>query len=114
MEKDKDTNLTEIDHCVVMVADLDTSISWYLSSFSCELAYRTRTLAILQFKNMRVVLSLPSEQRPHLGFIKEDAETFGELHEQADLCNSTFIADPSGNPVELIKDVFQSNSIEST
>jgi len=102
-------NLTEVDHCVVMVADLDASIKWYQSSFSCELAYKTKTLAILQFKNMRVVLSLPSEQRPHLGLIKENAESFGEISEQADLCHSTFIADPSGNPVEIIKLAFSPN-----
>lgn len=112
MDDNQVTELSEIDHCVIMVADLGASIKWYQSSFSCKLIYKTRTLAILQFKNMRVVLSLPSEQRPHLGIIKEDAEVFGEISEQADLCFSTFIADPSGNPVEIIKLPYSPSEVE--
>jgi len=107
------TPLTHIDHTVVMVADLDQSISWYQSSFSCELIHRTKTLAVLQFANIRIVLSLPSEQRPHLGIVIENAESFGEISKQADLCHSTFIADPSGNPVELIKEIFSPSQSEA-
>jgi catechol 2,3-dioxygenase-like lactoylglutathione lyase family enzyme len=100
------SSLSHIDHTVIMVADLDTSINWYLSSFSCELIHKSKRLAILQFENIKVVLSLPSEQRPHLGIVKEDAASFGEVVEQSDLCHSTFIADPSGNPVELVLQPF--------
>lgn len=96
-------SLSEIDHVVIMVADLETSITWYQTSFCCELLYKAKTLAILQFANTKIILSLPSEQRPHLGILKEDANLFGEVSEQTDLCHSTFIADPSGNPVELVQ-----------
>ena len=102
-------SLSHIDHTVIMVADLDTSINWYTSSFSCGLIHKSKRLAILQFENIKIVLSLPSEQRPHLGIIKVDAAAFGEISEQSDLCHSTFIADPSGNPVELIVSPFIKN-----
>jgi catechol 2,3-dioxygenase-like lactoylglutathione lyase family enzyme len=95
-------NLTEIDHLVVMVADLDQSINWYMSSFMCEVLYATKTLAVLQFNNIKLVLSLPSEQRPHVAYKKESAHEFGEIMEQSDLCHSTFVADPTGNLVELV------------
>ena len=95
-------NLTEIDHLVVLVADLDQSIHWYTSSFKCEVLYTTKTLAVLQFNNIKLVLSLPSEQRPHIAYKKVTAHEFGEILEQGDLCHSTFVADPAGNLVELV------------
>ena len=100
-------NLSKVDHLVVMVSDLEQSISWYTTSFKCELVHHGKTLAVLKFSNLNIVLSLPSEQRPHLGILKEDAENFGEVSEQSDLCASTFISDPSGNPVELVKRTFR-------
>jgi len=98
---------TQIDHILVNITNLEESLKWYTSSFSCELLYKTKTLAVLKFENIKVILSLPSEQRAHVAFLKENAASFGELREQSDLCISTFIADPSGNQVELV-----SSSIE--
>jgi catechol 2,3-dioxygenase-like lactoylglutathione lyase family enzyme len=99
---DHQKNLTEIDHLVVMVADLEQSMHWYTTSFNCEVLYTTPTLAVLQFGNIKLVLSLPSEQRPHVAYKKETASEFGEIIEQGDLCHSTFVADPTGNLVELV------------
>ena len=98
---------TLVDHVLVNITNLEESLKWYTSSFNCELLYKTKTLAVLKFENIKVILSLPSEQRTHLAFLKENAASFGELREQSDLCVSTFIADPSGNQIELIN-----NSIE--
>ena len=95
--------LSTIDHITINVSNLDSSIKWYQTSFNCYLLYQGRTLAILEFNNVKLILSLPNDQRTHLGVIKEDAESFGEIMKQSDLCYSTFISDPSGNPVELIK-----------
>ncbi len=100
-------DLSKIDHFLITVSNLETSIAWYTSSFNCNLIYKHRTLAILEFNNVNIVLSLPSDQRPHLAVQKDNAEEFGEIMEQSDLCHSTFIADPSGNPIELIKKSFE-------
>jgi catechol 2,3-dioxygenase-like lactoylglutathione lyase family enzyme len=96
------SELTSIDHVLVNINNIEESVKWYQSSFECEVLYRSKTLAVLQFSNIKIVLSLPSEQRPHLGIQKSEASSFGELMEQSDLCISTFIADPSGNPIELV------------
>lgn len=97
---------SEIDHFVILVNDLEQSIHWYTTSFGCELIHRDKRLAILDFKNIKVVLSLPGEQRTHVAVIKDDAASFGEITEQNDLCFSTFISDPSGNPIELVANPF--------
>jgi len=96
-----------IDHITISISNLEQSIQWYLSSFACEVIHREKTLAILQFKNIKMVLSLPSDQRPHIGFVKKNASEFGEIMEQSDCCKSTFIADPTGNPVELVSETLE-------
>jgi catechol 2,3-dioxygenase-like lactoylglutathione lyase family enzyme len=99
----EDSNKSVIDHVTIMVSDLEQSINWYTTSFFCELIYQTKTIAVLKFENIKLVLSLPSEQRPHLAYLKSDTREFGEVLEQTDLCKSTFIADPTGNVLELVE-----------
>jgi len=94
---------SEIDHITILVADLEQSIHWYTTSFGCELIHRSKTLAVISFRNIKLVLSLPSEQRPHVAIRKDNASEFGEIMEQSDLCKSTFISDPTGNLIELIE-----------
>lgn len=94
---------SEIDHVAILVADLEQSIHWYTTSFGCELIHRGKTLAIISFRNVKLVLSLPSEQRPHIAISKDNASEFGEIMEQSDLCTSTFISDPTGNLIELVE-----------
>lgn len=104
---DEINNYDTVDHVTIPVANLESSIQWYLSSFKCDVIFRQKTLAILKFKNLNIVLSLPSDQRPHVGYLKQNAAEFGEIMEQSDSCRSTFIADPTGNPVELISESFE-------
>lgn len=98
--------LTHIDHITINVQNLDSAINWYLTSFNCKLIYQYKTVALLEFANIKLVLSLPSDQRSHIGFRKTNAHEFGEICKQSDLCESTFISDPSGNPTELVSTPF--------
>ena len=91
-----------IDHVAITVADLDSAVNWYLTSFSCELEYRDKQQAVLRFANIKLSLVLPSFQQNHIAFIRSDADTLGELREQADGTVSTFIADASGNLIEVV------------
>ena len=96
------SSLDTIHHVAIAVADIEESLRWYKSSFSCEVSYRDATQAILQFANVRLVLVLPSQERTHVGYVRDDAETLGELFEQKDGTFATFVADPSGNPVKIV------------
>ena len=101
-----DTNpekLDSIDHVAITVADIDQAIKWYQTSFSCKLIQKTQREALLQFSNITLTLSLPSHQKAHLAFEREDAGTLGELRPQLDGRKSCFVADTSGNLIELIK-----------
>jgi catechol 2,3-dioxygenase-like lactoylglutathione lyase family enzyme len=89
-------------HVCLPVAHLEQSIAWYMSSFKCSVIYQDKREAILQFANVRLVLSLPSSQQRHIAFTRSDAAAFGELAEQADGCFETQIADPTGNIVGLV------------
>ena len=99
MSKDE---LSAVDHITLSVADIEQTVKWYQSSFDCEVVFQNTTQALLRFQNIDLALALPSQQQPHLGFVKSDANTYGELLDQADGRKSTFVSDPAGNVVELI------------
>jgi len=94
--------LASIDHVTINVADVERAVSWYRTSFACEIISQDKVSAILQFANMTLTLMLPSQEPPHLAFVKADADTYGELFEKRDGKKSTFVSDPTGNMVELI------------
>jgi len=96
------SGLDTIHHIALTVADIDDSVRWYQTSFSCEVIHQEARLAILQFANIQLTLVLPSLQNTHIAYIRDDAETLGELREQVDGSQSTFVADPTGNPVEIV------------
>ena len=98
-----DIKLDSIDHVAIQVSDIDASIEWYQTSFACKLIERTPTSAMIQFANIRLSLVLPSIQQRHLAFEKSDADTYGPLSEQTDGRQSTMVADPTGNVIELIQ-----------
>jgi len=96
-------SLDRIHHVTISVANVEAAVKWYQTSFRCEVIESGQTFAVLQFENMRLELSLPSLERPHVAFEHGSAETFGELREMRDGSTGTYISDPTGNIVELVK-----------
>ena len=97
------SNLSDaIDHFSINVADIQSSINWYMTSFNCSVLYQDNKQAILQFANVKLALTLPSVLPPHIALARDDAATLGELRKRADGTSSTFISDPTGNPVEIV------------
>ncbi len=97
-----DNTLDAIHHFALTVAEIAPAVHWYTSSFNCEVLLQEKTHAMLQFHNVRLSLVLPSQQPVHIAFERHDAATLGELRLRPDGCRSTFIADPAGNPVEIV------------
>lgn len=95
-------SLDRVHHIALPVADLESSVAWYTTSFHCEVIHRDRTQAILRFDNVRLVLVLPSQQRFHVAYTHQNAAEYGQLKNQAGGIRSTFVADPTGNQVELV------------
>lgn len=91
----------QMEHVAIVVNDIEQAVRWYQTSFICELIWQEKQQALLQFANIRLQLVLPSLQQPHLAFTRTDAATLGELREQAGGLHSTFIADPTGNIIEI-------------
>ena len=94
---------SSIHHIAINVANVSTAVNWYKTSFDCEVVYQHPNEARLKFENIFLDLLLPSKQPKHIGIQREDAETLGELREQAGGEMTTMIADPTGNIVEIIK-----------
>lgn len=98
----EESALSIINHVAINVADLEKSINWYQSSFTCELIAKEKTQAVLQFANLRLVLVLPSLEPAHVAYERQDAATLGELRDRFGGIRSTFLADPTGNMLEII------------
>lgn len=95
--------LDEIDHVAVVVADLKQASHWYQTSFACELISEGKTETVLRFRNLKISLVLPSQQKAHVAYLRSDAATFGELRPKSDGSLSTFVSDPTGNIVEIVQ-----------
>ncbi len=96
------TELDRIDHITLQVADISASLRWYQTSFRCEVLQQDKFRARLRFENVELTLILPSQEPPHIAFFRDDAATLGALRPRPDGRHSTFIADPTGNPIEIV------------
>jgi catechol 2,3-dioxygenase-like lactoylglutathione lyase family enzyme len=94
--------LDSIDHVAIPVGDIASSVEWYRRSFHCEIRYQDDTWALLEFKNVRLALVIPSQHPAHLGLVSAHAEKFGPLKTHRDGTRSVYINDPSGNSVEIL------------
>lgn len=94
--------LDAIHHVTIQVASIDSSVKWYLNSFRCEVEQQTPLSATLRFQNILLTLVLPSQEPAHLAFVRKDAHTLGTLRPRTDGNRSTFLADPTGNPIEIL------------
>lgn len=95
-------DLDAIHHIAIHVANIEGSVKWYKNSFRCEVVREGPTFAELRFANVSLVLTLPSQDPAHIAFVRQDAETLGTLRPRIDGRRSTFVADPTGNPVEIL------------
>ena len=95
--------LSRVHHIALSVADIAKSVQWYTTSFDCEVLDQQKQFAILQFENLKLVLTLPSLDPPHTAFERPDAEKYGEIRPRVDGVQSTFVADNSGNMIEIVK-----------
>lgn len=94
--------LDTLHHVAISVKSVPESVAWYRETFNCEIAYEDSTWALLKFGNISLALVIPEQHPPHLGFVSERASEFGQLKTHRDGTKSCYIADPSGNSVELL------------
>ncbi len=94
--------LNAIDHIAVPVTDIAASVDWYTKTFECTVDYQDATWALLGFANIRLALVIPEQHPAHIGFVHANAEGFGALKMHRDGTRSCYIADPSGNSIEVL------------
>ena len=96
------TALDSIHHVAIEVEDVSTATAWYLEKFRCEVSYQDATWALLSFGNMKLALVTPGQHPPHIAFVSDSAHDHGPLKGHRDGTRSVYVADPSGNSVELL------------
>lgn len=101
MDNSERTKLDEIDHVAVAVKNIRQAVDWYTSTFNCQVSYQDETWAFIEFANIKLALVVPSQHPPHIALLSSQAESFGRLKLHRDGTRSVYIADPSGNAVEI-------------
>ncbi len=98
----KPVDLNEIDHIAVPVTDVAAAVDWYTKTFRCTVDYQDATWALLGFANIRLALVIPEQHPAHIGFVHQEAGSFGALKLHRDGTRSCYITDPAGNSVEVL------------
>ena len=96
------SELDTIHHLALEVDDVASALRWYTEKFRCRVEYHDDTWALLQFGNLGLALVTKGQHPSHLGLVTNEALSHGELKTHRDGTRSVYIADPSGNAVELL------------
>jgi catechol 2,3-dioxygenase-like lactoylglutathione lyase family enzyme len=94
-----------VHHVAIEVRSVSESVQWYVDRFRCHVEYQDETWALLSFANVKLALVTSGQHPPHLGFVTDDAVSYGNLRTHRDGTRSVYITDPSGNAVELIDEL---------
>ena len=97
--------MDEINHIAISVKDLSLTLSWYQSNFESKVLYQDDTWAMLQFANIKLAFVVADQHPSHICFSNPDADKYGKLTTHRDGVISTYITDPSGNVIEIIKSI---------
>jgi catechol-2,3-dioxygenase len=93
----------QIYHIAIVVSDINKAFEWYTENFDLEKGYKDETWALIRSRNLNIALVLKSEHLAHFAIEKDNAEEFGLLKTPRDGTLSTYISDPWGNIIEVIK-----------
>lgn len=96
-------SLDNIHHLALQVDNIEQSLRWYASNFSCEIIYQDETWALLKFGNISLALVLPNQHPSHFAVVRKNVEAYGLPKKHRDGTSSVYIKDPSGNNIEMLK-----------
>ena len=90
-------------HVAIEVWDLSAAVTWYRDHFDIDILYQDETWALLGFANTALALVTPGEHPPHIAVEHPVAASCGQLVKHRDGTQSTYLRDPDGNAVEIMK-----------
>ena len=96
--------LDEVDHIAVPVDDIGTAVSWYRDNFTCEELYCDSSWALLQFRNVKLALVLPTQHPGHFALTGTKCSAPGEVVRHRDGTESSYMSDPWSNVIEIMLD----------
>jgi catechol 2,3-dioxygenase-like lactoylglutathione lyase family enzyme len=98
-----------IDHVAIETKDIAAGVAFYTEKFGAKVLYQDETWAFLKFSNVKLALVTPSEHPMHVAFsvnaedLAAQAKAHGkDVDEHRDGTRGIYLADPSGNALELI------------
>ena len=90
-------------HVALQVSHIREGVNWYTSTLGASCIYEDDSWALVDVGDAKIALVLPEQHPPHIAFECDHAEEFGPLKGHRDGTSSTYICDPYGNTLELLK-----------
>jgi len=94
--------MDSIHHVAVTVQDIPRAITWYRSRFEFDVTWEDDSWALLAFDNISLALVKPQQHPPHVAFVTNKLNTFGDPVKHRDGTASVYITDSEGNTVEML------------
>ena len=95
--------MDHVHHIAITVENIERSIEWYRERFQFEIEWQDTSWALLKFANISLALVLPEQHPPHIAFVSDELERYGEAVPHRDGTASVYISDNSKNVVELLR-----------
>ena len=95
--------LDHIHHIAITVQDINETLGWYVTNFSCAVDYCDESWALLRFQNIALALVRPDQHPPHFAVTRDDVTPYGQPVLHRDGTRSVYIQDPSGNRIEMLR-----------
>jgi catechol 2,3-dioxygenase-like lactoylglutathione lyase family enzyme len=94
--------MDSIHHVAVTVQDIPRAISWYRARFDFDVTWQDDSWALLAFDNISLALVTPQQHPPHVAFVTNELDSFGDPVLHRDGTASVYITDSEGNTVEML------------
>ena len=95
--------MDKIDHIAIQTKDINESVTWYTSTFTCDVLFQDETWALLKFNNIKLALVVPEQHPPHIAVKRKNLEKYGNPVKHRDGSESVYINSPDKNVFELIR-----------
>ena len=95
--------MDRINHVAIPVNGITEAVKWYRDRFSCTVAYKDGSWALIDFENTSLALVLPKQHPGHFAIERDDAANFGSLTLHRDQTQSVYIEDPWRNSLEILQ-----------
>ena len=97
------SHLDRVDHIAVQVTNIASAVAWYRERWDCEIEWSDNDRAMLKFDNVKLALVKADRYPAHVALVSDHPEKASASTVCVDGTSSSYMEDPWGNCIELLK-----------